>query len=577
MINQGDSVGQEKVIKGPPRLALVKTWFVPSRVVNLCFVIVLVCSTVLTWREVIVMKGAYVVSQRNTLDNVSNVLDRQVQVGVDRLLFFRNGMQSAAQTPLAFDVLHNIQGVFERERILPYWQIVLDNRRTLPIYGVSDYFVEQSASLSRDNPLLHNELTAAMELGYLFRFSSSATMFPRRALYVSRAGFFISTLPVGNNNEIVQRYYQYLTSPWFAAQSERENKLRGVRWFSDEAHEANFADSLVTASVPLDYQNYWYGVLSMSFPVSSMRAVLSEARQSQDKGEYQLYDAQFSLLTTTAEDPAKRETFSSAERALLQQDMLKDTAGGLRLGTRFVTWAKLKHFDGTVLRVHTLRDGLRGDFGSISIALALMWLLFTGMLLLSWGVIRRMVSNMFQLQHSLQWQAWYDPLTRLNNRGALFERARLLTKECEAKHIPLSVIQIDLDHFKRINDRFGHQAGDLVLSYAAGLIGKSVRAQDVAGRVGGEEFCVLLPGATLADAAMVADKIRQRISEKEIFVQKSQTIRVTASLGVCSAQESGNYDFEYLQSVADSRLYLAKNNGRNQVCAVDSVPPSPKT
>jgi diguanylate cyclase (GGDEF)-like protein len=108
-----------------------------------------------------------------------------------------------------------------------------------------------------------------------------------------------------------------------------------------------------------------------------------------------------------------------------------------------------------------------------------------------------MVSNMFQLQHTLQWQAWYDPLTRLNNRGALFERAQVLTTECAAQNLPLSVIQIDLDHFKRVNDRFGHQAGDLVLSYAAGLIGKSIREQDVAGRVGGEEFCVLLPGRRL--------------------------------------------------------------------------------
>ncbi|MDU4354489.1 cellulose biosynthesis regulator diguanylate cyclase DgcQ [Phytobacter diazotrophicus] len=570
-------MGQEKVVKSPPRLAFVKTWFVPSRVVNLCFVIVLVCSTVLTWREVIVMKGAYVVSQRNALDNVTNVLDRQMQVGIDRLLFFRNGMQSAVQTPLAFDVLRNIQAEFEKERILPYWQIGLDNRRTLPLYGVSDYFVDQSALLSRDNPLLHNELTAAMELGYLFRFSSSASMFPRRALYVSRAGFFISTLPVGNNNEIVQQYYQHLTSPWFSGQSERENKLRGVRWFSDEAHTPNIADSLVTASVPLDFQNYWYGVLSMSFPVSSMKALLTEARQSQDKGEYQLYDAQFTLLTTTADAGTTSQQFSPDEHAQLQREMARDTAGGLRLGTRFVSWVKLKHFEGSVLRIQTLHEGLRGDFGSISIALALLWLLFTTMLLLSWGVIRRMVSNMFQLQHTLQWQAWYDPLTRLNNRGALFERAQVLTTECAAQNLPLSVIQIDLDHFKRVNDRFGHQAGDLVLSYAAGLIGKSIREQDVAGRVGGEEFCVLLPGATLADATAVAEKIRQRISSKEIFVQKSKTIRVTASLGVSSALESGNYDFEYLQSVADSRLYHAKNNGRNQVCAEDGVTPLPNT
>jgi hypothetical protein len=139
------------------------------------------------------MKGAYVVSQRNALDNVTNVLDRQMQVGIDRLLFFRNGMQSAVQTPLAFDVLRNIQAEFEKERILPYWQIGLDNRRTLPLYGVSDYFVDQSALLSRDNPLLHNELTAAMELGYLFRFSPVPRCF-RAARFMSPGRGFLSPL-----------------------------------------------------------------------------------------------------------------------------------------------------------------------------------------------------------------------------------------------------------------------------------------------------------------------------------------------------------------------------------------------
>lgn len=99
---------------------------------------------------------------------------------------------------------------------------------------------------------------------------------------------------------------------------------------------------------------------------------------------------------------------------------------------------------------------------------------------------------MYVLQSSLQWQAWHDTLTRLYNRGALFEKARPLAKMCQTHQHPFSVIQVDLDHFKAINDRFGHQAGDRVLSHAAGLISSSLRAQDVAGRVGGEEFCVIL-------------------------------------------------------------------------------------
>ncbi len=102
--------------------------------------------------------------------------------------------------------------------------------------------------------------------------------------------------------------------------------------------------------------------------------------------------------------------------------MEHDTRGGIRMNSRYVSWERLDHFDGVLVRVHTLSEGVRGDFGSISIALTLLWALFTTMLLISRYVIRRMVSNMYVLQSSLQWQAWHDTLTRLYNRGALFEK-----------------------------------------------------------------------------------------------------------------------------------------------------------
>jgi len=104
-----------------------------------------------------------------------------------------------------------------------------------------------------------------------------------------------------------------------------------------------------------------------------------------------------------------------------------------------------------------------------------------------------------------------------------------------------------------------------VLSHAGGLIASALRANDVGGRVGGEEFCVVLPGLTLEEAANVAERIRARIDSKEILVKKSVTLRISASLGVSSAQEKGNYNFEQLQSIADARLYEAKQGGRNCV------------
>ena len=172
---------------------------------------------------------------------------------------------------------------------------------------------------------------------------------------------------------------------------------------------------------------------------------------------------------------------------------------------------------------------------------------------------------MIAMQESLEWRAWYDTLTRLPNRGALFDRAEEAVLACQLAQQPLCVIQLDLDHFKRINDQFGHQAGDRVLSHVGSLITNALREHDVAGRVGGEEFCIVLPNTTIAMATRVAERIRNHISAKEFLIRKNTTLRISASLGVSSTEESGRYEFEYLQSIADRRLYLAKQNGRNRI------------
>jgi diguanylate cyclase (GGDEF)-like protein len=537
----------------------------PGLIVNLCFIIVLVFSTLLTWREVVVLEDAYISSQRNHLETVANGLDRQLQYNVDKLLFFRHSMRDALQTPLAFGVLHNAVTRFNTLRNTTNWQIAVDENRTLPINGVSDAFVEKTTLLNRDNDRLANELSAALEVGYLLRLASSHSSNVERVLYVSRAGFFIATDTPAQPRDIAPRYYQLVTQPWFSQQSERENRARAVRWFISPPSSFIGNKRLITASVPIYYDHFWYGVVAMDISVDTMKQLLVEAMDNQSEGEYQLYDTRLNMIATSESPESKVNHFDASELAQIAHAIESDTEGGIRLGSRFISWERLDHFEGVVLRVHTLHEGVRGDFGSISIVLALLWALFTAMLLISWLVIRRMVSNMYTLQHSLQWQAWHDPLTRLNNRGALFERANALAKQCQQQSLPFSVIQIDLDHFKGINDRFGHQAGDKVLSHAGGLIASALRANDVGGRVGGEEFCVVLPGLALEDAANVAERIRARIDSKEILVKKSVTLRISASLGVSSAQETGNYNFEQLQSIADARLYEAKQGGRNCV------------
>ncbi|NQF18090.1 cellulose biosynthesis regulator YedQ, partial [Enterobacter hormaechei] len=120
----------------------------PRLIVNLCFIVVLIFSTLLTWREVVVLEDAYISSQRNHLETVASALDRQLQFSVDKMLFFRHSMRDALETPLAFGALHDAVKRFAHLRTSPTWQIAVDKRRTLPINGVSDAFVEKTTLLN---------------------------------------------------------------------------------------------------------------------------------------------------------------------------------------------------------------------------------------------------------------------------------------------------------------------------------------------------------------------------------------------------------------------------------------------
>ena len=127
----------------------------------------------------------------------------------------------------------------------------------------------------------------------------------------------------------------------------------------------------------------------------------------------------------------------------------------------------------------------------------------------------------------------------------------------------LSVIMIDIDHFKRINDTYGHPGGDAVLREVAGRISNAVRDVDLVGRYGGEEFCVVLPDTPNEGVRAVAERIREAISTLPIIVEQRQ-LQVTASLGVSSV-ETADDAIESLIHRADKALYEAKAAGRNCV------------
>lgn len=172
--------------------------------------------------------------------------------------------------------------------------------------------------------------------------------------------------------------------------------------------------------------------------------------------------------------------------------------------------------------------------------------------------------ELLDARESLRMAATYDFLTRLLNRG---EIVALLARELvrgEREGIPVGIILADIDHFKDVNDSLGHLAGDAVLKEVANRLKSDLRIYDGAGRYGGEEFLLILPGCNLATTMRRADEIRRLVSGEEITTVKGSR-RATISMGVTSAGCMGRKNAEVLLNEADVALYRAKENGRDRV------------
>ena len=178
-----------------------------------------------------------------------------------------------------------------------------------------------------------------------------------------------------------------------------------------------------------------------------------------------------------------------------------------------------------------------------------------------------------------------DAKTGLLNAGTWLREARLETARAARTRTPLSVAIADIDHFKSVNDTFGHLAGDAVLAAIASALNAQLREGDLTGRFGGEEFCILLPGTDAAEARQITERLRDQISRIVTPVSEGTGIagtgiagtgddaalRVTISIGV-AALGSSRRDLDELLAAADHALYQAKEAGRNQVCLLAAGP-----
>ncbi|MDX1706011.1 diguanylate cyclase [Pseudidiomarina sp.] len=176
--------------------------------------------------------------------------------------------------------------------------------------------------------------------------------------------------------------------------------------------------------------------------------------------------------------------------------------------------------------------------------------------------VRQRTAELRTSNAQLEQLATTDSLTRLANRRALLTAADAMMERATRRNMPLAVLMLDLDHFKRINDEYGHAAGDEVLESVGQLLSSTVRQIDIAARTGGEEFTILLEDSTVAGAVMVAERLLQRM-EQLYFGRDRASFNVTLSIGVTLWEVGERIDKAFAR--ADAALYEAKQKGRNRV------------
>ena len=210
----------------------------------------------------------------------------------------------------------------------------------------------------------------------------------------------------------------------------------------------------------------------------------------------------------------------------------------------------------------TRLDGLAVSCVALGVSI-MQWQRFTN-IVLQRRELAKTNAELQQKQKELERLTRQDGLTGLFNRSTFVELSSSELKRAQRQGSNTTILLLDLDHFKRINDTWGHPAGDAVLRYVATLATSTLRSTDLVGRLGGEEFIVLLPNTSIDAGRRLADKLRLRL-QNAMVEWDGNRIPVTASFGLSSTTPVENRDFDYLYTEADKALYLAKQRGRNRV------------
>ncbi|WP_253037908.1 diguanylate cyclase [Cupriavidus neocaledonicus] len=521
----------------------------------------------LLWRGLQLSQDREIESLRHMQAVRAQSMDALLQREAERLLSVRNVaqhlLQIQATAPGALDA--DLRATLAH-RDQPVWPVRAHDAAA--VYGVSAAVLRGLDGFARNEARLAADVIVARSLSHLLSAAPEGSGIRRRIAYVSRNGV-LTAYPSIPQQEVVPAVQRLAAAPYFRDSLPSHNPGRRVQWRIAPATVEREQVSLFL-SVPVYAEGDFRGVAMLELPQRSLDDQLSSAPFHQASSY--LVDREGRLVGATTRNVRAGETMQAALSgrwpaatldAVFHADAgLLDGAGGAsgsELMFRQLRQGGLALVDEIPVNRLWLAGAARlsGVIGAGAAALGIL-------LCATLAVVHSLFRHYLARGEALRTLAETDALTGLANR-------RVFAARFAAEQRPIAVVMLDIDHFKSINDRWGHASGDVVLRAVADALRGGARKDDLPARLGGEEFAVLLPNTGVGDAAAVAEHLRQRLEalrcEPAPDAGSSEPIRFTASFGVAGIAPGNGGNLDALLMAADRRLYEAKANGRNQVVA----------
>ncbi|MWL88880.1 diguanylate cyclase [Cupriavidus sp. SW-Y-13] len=448
------------------------------------------------------------------------------------------------------------------------------------VVGVSADRLHGLEGFERRDADLRSDLYAARQLSHVLGISQRSNDDTESVVtFISSNGFYVTYPPLSEAKagELMQRFSQM---PYYRNLLPDRNPERIMRLAPIYTQFESTRQRTTTLSIPVYVGNRFRGVAALDVDLPKLRTLIGEPEQH---GAVRYLMDRNGAIFATSDSRERIDLRWPADvgarwRHTSLADLFAKGNGMLHVDGQYLlfqqaggrgNWLIFETFDDA--------DVYRAVFQRTSLPLLAIWLALPLLMLVTLRVVNHLFSHYLAVGEKLQAMAETDPLTELANRRSFSNRFAVESARRHRDGEPLAMLMLDIDFFKRVNDRWGHASGDQVLQALSHALRDNLREMDVPARIGGEEFAVLLPGDTLAEATATAERLRAIVETLGVVPAPDAPpagmadgrIRFTVSIGVAEAGIDGCQTLDAMLATVDRRLYAAKAAGRNQVCAAD--------